>query len=474
MFEFGPNVLIGLPGLSMFESCIFNKQIREVQSISVVCSTVSCSIDDENDNGPAFEREHYEFVVAEGSFGLSGSGSKTFVGSQELSPLKVGQVRARDPDAPENAYIEYEMVRERENERVLVGRGAALEHALSVDRLTGELFLRRPLPIVPGGGGQSSIPEAGLRVRVRARNPNFNANANARFSEASVVVLFADATQPRFIFPSATNDTLVLTRAPAPGSVIGAVHAILPERRPLLYSLLPSASGDDRYFRLDPNSGELVLESSLPLEQKQLFLLSVCAETATHYEALARPIEHVLIVRFDLEEHFRESSFASTRNRSQNAAVGTALRWPLTSLNPSNSSSWLTDEAGQIALLVGALVMIVVSAVSIVALMLVLHHFQRKQRAELATLRRRAHTQSAHTPAFDAADVSKRQQIPPPAGELTVTGNPCDCDNVQLEEALLSDSVDISQCLYFNKEEAQLQRFRSSMLHSTHFLTFFN
>ena len=411
-------------------------------------------------------------MVAEGSLGLSGSGSKTFVGSHELTPLKVGQLRARDPDAPENAYIEYEMVRE--SEAVLVGRrGATLEHALSVDRLTGELFLRRPLPIGPGGGGQSSIPEAGLRVHVRARNPNFNANANASFAEASVVVLFADAAQPRFIFPSATNDTLVLTRAPAAGSLIGAVHAVLPERRTLLYSLLPSASGDDRYFRLDPNSGELVLENSLPLEQKQLFLLSVRAEAATQNEALTRPIEHVLIVRFDLDEHFLESGSASVRNRNQKAIIGAAGKWRLTSVKPSSISSWLTDEAGQIALLVGALVMIVVSAVSILALMLVLHHFHRKQRAELAALRRRARTQNA--PTFDSANVSKRQQIPLPAGELTVTGNPCECDNVLLEDALLRDSADItSRCLYFNKEEAQLQRFRSSMLHSTHFLAFYN
>uniref|UniRef100_UPI00358E6C03 protocadherin Fat 1-like isoform X2 n=1 Tax=Myxine glutinosa TaxID=7769 RepID=UPI00358E6C03 len=227
------------------------------------------SVQDVNDNPPAFSAPRYSVAVYE----------NTAVGTP------VGCVSATDADSGENGHITYYL--------------EPTNAQFSMDKTTGLLTLRKHLH-------RQMLSEYSLRVCAKDNG----SLALLAFAPLTVTVLDVNDNPPVFEFSEYGGS--VLEDAPI-GTVVLTVYAASREaagRGAVTYTI--GGGNEDGKFHIDAGSGEIAVAGELDYETRQEFFLTVeaCDSTALHLCALATVALNISDVN-DHEPKFRRPTYTA-------------------------------------------------------------------------------------------------------------------------------------------------------------------
>lgn len=246
------------------------------------------SILDENDNAPKFDADHYAFDVLE----------------QSLPPVRLGQLRASDPDEGRNAVFVYEL-----------HPPSDLRDAFELTP-SGELFLRREIDrealrtsgttgllAAAGGGGTKSTRNDVIELEAVARD----VSRPELVSRVPIYVRVLDINDntPQFAFPSLSRDAAVVRRELAPGLEICRVRATDGDRAQnaeLRYSLVHAELSSASIQALQILGSGVALgqgQGARALASEPLFALDAVSGVLSLRRPLldSDPVLHALLVR---------------------------------------------------------------------------------------------------------------------------------------------------------------------------------
>ena len=212
-----------------------------------------------NDNVPIFYPREYKVSVGENILPSSPSSS-----SRQINPLVI--VAATDLDSSKSSYgqIEYE---------IKIGNE---KNYFDIDRKSGEIFLLKPLSVLPG-----SLSHQQYKLIVTARDGGGRESKEPATVLISVVPQQSDSIGhmiPVPIFLQRQFSFQVIENV-AQGAIVGTVRAKIQSsindddhlEEPISYSIY---SGDpDGYFTIDPRHGTISVKSSSIDREKHSFLL---------------------------------------------------------------------------------------------------------------------------------------------------------------------------------------------------------
>ncbi|XP_021338999.1 protocadherin-11 X-linked-like [Mizuhopecten yessoensis] len=201
-------------------------------------ATIILTITDQNDITPKFTQEVYEFDVYEHSLGF------------------FGNVTATDDDLGENGQISYIIPPE------------YITMPFSISKRTGKLGTYREM---------DRERQDQYHFRVIARDNG----SNSRENTAQVIVRVKDLNDnaPVMTFPNETNSSILLSYRAEPESLVTTIvaeDADIGENAEISFIII--SGDDDGLFKLDRNSGEILLKREIKLFEIKMYTLDISLE----------------------------------------------------------------------------------------------------------------------------------------------------------------------------------------------------
>lgn len=256
---------------------------------------VIITIEDLNDERPLFHQATYIFNVSE----------------NEPMGTRVGTVAAEDRDSPQYGAFVYSFA-----------SGHVMTEKFSIDAHAGSITTRRPL---------DREAQEVYHLTVMARD----LKNGAMFGTASVTVTVSDLNDnaPVFDYPTPANNTLYISNLLPPGHFIirvtardldsnenGKMTFSLSDISGVRWSTVPEASSAGSssrpdYFRIDPDTGTVFVQTSLHGVEHRVFHLAVVVrDRGLDYKSTSAELVIVVNRTFPIPPGLRKASPSSSES----------------------------------------------------------------------------------------------------------------------------------------------------------------